>query len=318
MNRFNIDYINDLLNGKLSLEGYNHILSVVGYYTKLNQWPVSIVVPEKNRDSRWEKEDYEELIQQYFEWLLVKGKLNYVHKVPDSYRSYYFLQLLISFISDKISEYQKTTGVSYNAIKKITLEILEDRFCKKERDAKVFWSDGDVILEDMSVSQDLDECIKSLPRVVITEKIKHLKPHVKNCLLSIFEVYQFPIEQETLIKSVYKLFDQSQYHTTEFHSQNSIVEFEAESAKNYKVQVDSLVLNLSASDCQIFLSYLFVNDPPSLDSLASQFNLPKSSLHLKIASFKKKISTTYIPVNQNDGVLFLEKLHDALDKIANE
>ena len=61
MNRFNIDYINDLLNGKLSLEGYNHILSVVGYYTKLNQWPVSIVVPEKNRDSRWEKEDYEEL-----------------------------------------------------------------------------------------------------------------------------------------------------------------------------------------------------------------------------------------------------------------
>ena len=43
-----------------------------------------------------------------------------------------------------------------------------------------------------------------------------------------------------------------------------------------------------------------------------------SSLHLKIASFKKKISTTYIPVNQDDGVLFLEKLHDALDKIANE
>lgn len=85
-----------------------------------------------------EKEDYEELIQQYFEWLLVKGKLNYVHKGPYSYRSYYFLQLLISFISDKISEYQKTTGVSYNAIKKITLEILEGRFRKKSETQKCF------------------------------------------------------------------------------------------------------------------------------------------------------------------------------------
>ena len=236
MNRFNIDYINNLLNSKLSLEGYNHILSVVGYYTKLNQWPVSIVVPEKNRDSRWEKEDYEELIQQYFEWLLVKGKLNYVHKVPDSYRSYYFLQLLISFISDKISEYQKATGVSFNDIIKITLEILEDRFHKEERDAIVFWSDGDFILEDSTASQDLDECIRSLPTVVITERIKHLKPHVKNCLLSIFEVYHFSIEQETLIKSVYKLFDQSQYHTTEFHSQNSNVELDTESAKESKWQ----------------------------------------------------------------------------------
>ena len=129
MNRFNINYINDLLIGRLSLEGYNHILSVVGYYIKLNQWPVNIVMPGKNRDSRWEKEDYEELLQQYFEWLLVKGKLNYIHKVPDSYRSYYFLQLLMSFISDKISEYQKTTGVSYREIKKIISEILlEDRF----------------------------------------------------------------------------------------------------------------------------------------------------------------------------------------------
>jgi hypothetical protein len=111
----------------------------------LNQWPVSIIVPEKNRDNRWEKEDYEELIQQYFEWLLVKGKLNYVHKVPDSYRSYYFLQLLISFISDKISEYQKTTGVSYNAIKKITLELLEGSFSqRKSEKQKCFGQDEDV------------------------------------------------------------------------------------------------------------------------------------------------------------------------------
>lgn len=318
MNRFNINYINDLLNGKLSLEGYNHILSVVGYYTKLNQWSVSIVMPERNRDSRWEKEDYEELVQQYFEWLLVKGKLNYVHKVPESYRSYYFLQLLMSFISDKIAEYQKTTGVSYSAIKKIALEILEERFRKDEREEKVFWSGGDVVIEDSMAAPDLDECIRSLPRVAITGKIKHLKPHVKNCLLSIFEVYQFPIEQETLITSVYKLFDQSQFHTTEFQSLNSNVEFEAEAGKNYKSQVDSLVLNLSAIDCQIFLSYLFVNDPPPLDFLASKFKLPKSTLHSKIAGFKKKIATVYIPVNQEDGVGFIKNVHDALDKIANQ
>jgi len=318
MNRFNINYINDLLNGILSLEGYNHILSVVGYYTKLNQWSVSVIMPEKNRDSKWEKEDYEELVQQYFEWLMVKGKLNYVHKVPDSYRSYYFLQLLMSFISDKIAEYQKTTGVSYSAIKRIALEILEDRFRKEEREEKVFWSGGDIGNEDVTAALDLDECIRSLPRVAITGKIKHLKPHVKNCLMSIFEVYQFPIEQETLIKSVYKLFDQSQFHTSEFQSHNSNVELETESGNNYKSQIDSLVLNLSAIDCQIFISYLFVNDPPSLDLLASKFKLPKSTLHAKITSFKKKIAAIYIPVNQVDGVLFLKNVHDALDKIANQ
>jgi hypothetical protein len=175
-----------------------------------------------------------------------------------------------------------------------------------------------LVLEDMTVSQDLDECIRGLPRVVNYRKDKAFKTSCKKLPFEYLEVYQFPIEQEALIKSVYNLFDQSQYHTTEFHSQNSNVELEAESANNYKVQVDSLVLNLSAIDCQIFLSYLFVNESPSLDSLASKFKLPKSSLHLKIASFKKKISTTYIPVNQDDGVLFLEKLHDALDKMANE
>ncbi|MBS1631375.1 MAG: hypothetical protein JST10_02265 [Bacteroidetes bacterium] len=318
MNRFNINYTNDLLNGKLSLEGYNHILSVVGYYTKINQWPVSVIMPEKNRDSRWEKEDYEELVQQYFEWLLVKGKLNYVHKVPDSYRSYYFLQLLMSFISDKIAEYQKTTGVSYSAIRKITLEILEERFRKEERAEKKFWSGGDIVTEDTLAAPDLEECIRSLPKVAITANIKHLKPHVKNCLLSIFEMYQFPIEEETLIKSVYKLFDQSQFHTAQFQSYNSNLDIETESNNNYKSQVDSLVLNLSAIDCQIFLSYLFVNEPPSLDALASKFNLPKSTLHSKIASFKKKIASIYIPVNQDDGVLFLKNVHDVLDKIANQ
>lgn len=318
MNRFDLNYINDLLNGKLSLEGYNHILSVIGYFTKLNQWPVSVIMPEKNRDSRWEKEDYEELLQQYFEWLLVKGKLTYIHKVPDRYRSYYFLQLLVSFISDKIAEYQKTTGVSYTAIKRIALEILEERFRKEEREEKVFWLGGVIVIEDVTAAPDLDECIRSLPRVAITGKIKHLKPHVKNCLLSIFEVYQFPIEQETLIKSVYKLFDQSQFHATEFQAQNSNVELETESGNNYKSQVDSLVLNLSSSDCQIFLSYLFVNDPPSLDLLASKFKLPKSTLHSKITSFKKKIASIYMPVNQDDGVLFLKNVHDALDKIANQ
>ncbi|MCB0708930.1 MAG: hypothetical protein KDC15_06020 [Chitinophagaceae bacterium] len=318
MNRFNINYINDLLNGKLSLEGYNHIMSVVGYYTKINQWPVSVIMPEKNRDSRWEKEDYEELVQQYFEWLLVKGKLNYVHKVPDSYRSYYFLQLLMSFVSDKIAEYQKTTGVSYSAIRKITLEILEERFRKEERAEKIFWSGGDIVTEDTLVAPDLEECIRSLPKVAITANIKHLKPHVKNCLLSIFEMYQFPIEEETLIKSVYNLFDQSQFHTAQFQSYNSNLDIETESNNNYKSQVDSLVLNLSAIDCQIFLSYLFVNEPPSLDALASKFNLPKSTLHSKIASFKKKIASIYIPVNQDDGILFLKNVHDVLDKIANQ
>lgn len=317
MNRFNLKYINDLLNGTLTIEGYNHILSVIVYYSNYNNWPVNVIFPEKKFDDRWEKADYEELLHQYFEWLLIKNKLSYIQKVPEAYRSYYLLQLLMSFFSDKIAEHQKTTGVSYSSIKKIVLELLEEKFEKVNKDGKVYWADT-LNIDESTIPPNLDDSIKNLPLVAITEKTKHLKPHVKNCLVSIFEVYQYWIEEELLISAVYKLFDQSNFHETQFQSQGVSVVQETDSIFRYKSLVDALVKDLTPEDCHLFLSYLFVDNPPSLDVLASTLKSPKSTLHFKISNFKKKITATYIPVNQEDGVLYIKNIHDALDKIANK
>jgi hypothetical protein len=52
--------------------------------------------------------------------------------------------------------------------------------------------------------------------------------------------------------------------------------------------------------------------------LASKLKIPKSTLHFKISSFKKKIASTYTPVNQEDGIIYIKNIHDALDKIVNK
>jgi len=317
MNRFNLKYINDLLSGNLSFEGYSHILSVLGYYTKLNKWPVSIVSSKSNFENKWGREDFEELTQQYFEWLLVKNKLTHIHKVPENYKAYYFLQLLMSFISDKITELQNSTGVSFSRIKKLSLEVLENGFLKADYRGKVFWFKSDnTEMAHFSLS-DFESGIRNIPSTPINEKTKHLKPHVEKCIKSIFDVYEFPIEEVPLIKAVFKLFDQTQFHKSAIISQSTVVQNEVVTVNDFNSILKTIALNLSKTDAQIFISYLFSNEEPSMDLLAVRLKIPKSTIHAKITGFKNKIVTSYTPVNESDGETFMKELYEALDKIAN-
>ena len=317
MNRFNLKYINELLSGNLSLEGYSHILSVLGYYTKLNRWPVSIVSLKSNFENKWEQEDFKELTQQYFEWLLVKNKLTYIYKVPENYKVYYFLQLLISFISDKTTELQNSTGVSFSRIKKLSLEVLENGFLKADYKGKVFWFKSyNTEMAHFSLS-DFELGIRNIPSTPINEKTKHLKPHVEKCIKSIFDVYEFPIEEVPLIKAVFKLFDQTQFHKSAFIIQSTEFQNEFTTVNDFGSILKVITLNLSKTDAQIFISYLFSNEEPSMDLLAVRLKIPKSTVHAKITSFKNKIVSSYAPVNESDGEKFMKELYEALDKIAN-
>lgn len=315
MNRFDTKYINELLTGNLTVEGYNHILQVVVYFVKYNRWPVNIISPGKQSDSYWTNEDYQEILHHFLEWLFIKGKLKYVHKVPVEYRGYYLLQLLMSFVADKVSEYQKSRGISYALVKTLSLEVLDEKFCRHDFEGKRYWfntSQPDEGYKNIS----FEDTIKNLPQVVITEKTKHFKPHIASCISSIFDVYRYFVEEVRLIRSVFQLFDQSQFiqgPPTSVSQPNNIVE----ASTNFQPIINKLMQGLNPASARLFLEYLFSDNPPSLENLATIHGLPKSTVHAQISSFKKKISNLFIPVNEDVGSEYIQSIHKALDKIAN-
>ena len=46
--------------------------------------------------------------------------------------------------------------------------------------------------------------------------------------------------------------------------------------------------------------------------------MPKSTIHNKIDEFKKKIFTTYMPDNEDDGIAFLKSLANSLDDLSKQ
>jgi hypothetical protein len=68
----------------------------------------------------------------------------------------------------------------------------------------------------------------------------------------------------------------------------------------------------------MIFQYLFNNeDEKSISELANLYGIPKSTLHYKIDSFKKKISKNYTPNNEQDGIIFLQSISKILDEISN-
>ena len=55
----------------------------------------------------------------------------------------------------------------------------------------------------------------------------------------------------------------------------------------------------------------------SLSELAIKYNLAKSSLHHKVENFRKKISRAYTPVNEEDGVIYIQNISITLDELSN-
>jgi DNA-binding IclR family transcriptional regulator len=64
--------------------------------------------------------------------------------------------------------------------------------------------------------------------------------------------------------------------------------------------------------------FLFRNETEqSLAELADLYNLPKSTFHHKVDSFKKKIASSYTPENEYDGIFLIQNISKALDKLSN-
>lgn len=314
--RFETNYINALLEGNLSLQGYNHFLKVIAYYVNKNNWPLTIIVSSSGK-RHWELTDFEELCQAYFEWMLSKNKLRYVSKVPIEYRSFYFLQLLISFISEKVNETQSKSGVSFNIFKKHTLDVLDAEFIKLKLGDDLYWYSANVDeFKQLSLDSIKDQ-IRYLPRIRVTESNIRIKPLIKGVLNQIFDVCEQPVEQSMLVGLCYGLFDQSHFGQPVYEN-NLVNNLNSTQAQDKKIDaaVYNVVEGLTANDCKIFLKYLFSQKSPSMDDLSNLHKLPKSTIHYKISTFKKKIQSAYVPENQHDGEAFVKKIYEALDKIA--
>ena len=97
---FKKEYIIELISGRLTQKGYANIVSSVALMARRFNWQKDIVVSE-SFGTYWNDDDVKELTQQFFEWIITNGKLDYINKVPHEYLSYYFTQMLVSFVSAK-------------------------------------------------------------------------------------------------------------------------------------------------------------------------------------------------------------------------
>lgn len=313
---FKQEYIYELAEGKLTDNGYCHFINCVGVFARKYNWPRFIILSDSAQKSQfWTNEEVIELTHQLFEWIIVKNKLLYVNKIPVNYLSYYFQQVLISFISDKISEHQQKQGISFEQVSIILKAILPENYFQKSFKSKIFWYHLQFEEKDIQPFHLVIHLIDRMPKYKISEKDKQLRPLIKMAVQDIFEVTKSPMEFNTICKTIFELFDQSSFLLPASDS-HEIMEDDNIAFQKHLNALNLLTSNLPLQDVQIIRDYLF-NDQQnlSLSYLAKKYSVPKSTLHFKIESFRKKLINLYQPENEDDGIFFLKLLSEKLDEL---
>jgi hypothetical protein len=303
-------YIIELATGKMSLEGYDYIVSLVKYYLNKYSWPKIILDENINSDKFWSDDEVLSFTQQILVFIIEKEKLKNYTKIPESYIEYYFKTIIVSYVASKIKEHQNRLGLSFDDTKRVSLEILNDLYFNKEIKNDIFWYKESVFSNPIQDNETINEIVATLPKIPITEKTKHYKPRVKTALNDIFNLINRPIKQSILFNQVFKLFDQSSFAI------NEDVQIENEIRKDIaSIAIQQIVRKIDKIDIPIYLDYFFSKTKISLNSLSKTYEIPKSTIHYKINQFTKIISQSITPDNEEEGVWFLEKLHKTLDEL---
>jgi len=307
---FKEEYIIELLSGKLSAKGYSSIINSISAMVHRYHWKKNIIV-SGNTNMDWSEDDIQELAQQFFEWTVSKEKLKYINKVPYEYVSYYFTQMFISFVSTKIKEEQQKLGISYNRCEELVREICVESYVNIKVSGKDYVSLGDTLKEKRI--DDLSDIIKYMPRYVIKETTKHFKPLIKTVVDDILVDTDGFVSIDALIKCVYQLLDQSSLPGYE----QSAEIWQSNDEEDYIPFVQMILSNVTKEEANLYLDYLFGDEAnASLLDLSKKYNMPKSTAHSKVMSFKQKIFASYIPKDEEDGIKFLKFLANSLDEIA--
>lgn len=308
---FKEEYIIELLSGNLTEKGYSNIVGTIALMVRKYQWQKNIVVSE-NVGVDWTIDDIQELSQQFFLWIIENDKLKYLDKIPYEYISYYFTQMFISFVSDRIKTEQQKIGVSFNKCEELVREICVEDYDEIKIGNKTYVSSKGT---SPNIQIDnLDDILKYMPKYVIKPTTKHFKPLVKMAIDDVMTTADGFVQIETLVKSVYLLLDQSSLFEDIYARVDN-----KERTDDYTPYVMKILEGINKTDASIFLDYIFGDSAKmSLFDLAQKYNLPKSSIHNKISNFKKKIFSSYMPTDENDGINFLKILANSLDEIVKQ
>lgn len=315
---FETKFIKELLGGKLSEKGYCHILGTISYMVSKHAWPRTIVASniQKNAE-RWQADEIRELSHLFFEWVISKGKLNYISKVPEHYLSYYFSQILVSFVSEQIKLLQKETGLSYEKCRQLVSAIAEEEFYQKEINGKLYLSLHDSFsISEFKSEETLLSAVHYIHRPVVSKSTKHYKPLVKLVMHELMDILSSPVTIDDLTSAIFELFNDQN-----LPAPTARIDFENEPSEINSTGIASAVqeicTGISWTDAQIILLYIFQREGEvSIRGLSDRLALSKSTTHARVEQLKKKIIENYNPENEQDGIFFLEQLGSALDKKA--
>ena len=306
---FKKEYIIELISGRLTQKGYANIVSSVALMARRFNWQKDIVVSE-SFGTYWNDDDVKELTQQFFEWIITNGKLDYINKVPHEYLSYYFTQMLVSFVSNRIKEEQQKVGISFQKCNALVREIA-DEYYKPVSHMDKSYVKSNLASGNVWVN-NLEDAVKYLSHYPITEETKQYKSIVKLAVEEVLIAADAYVSIDSLVNAVYGLLDQSSF---------SVNVDESETANSCDGKYDSAIAKIlegiDSTDAHIFLNYVFGDEQKmSLSEIAIKYNVPKSSVHKKIEDFKNKIFKVYMPENEDDGICFLQNLAQSLDDLA--
>ena len=309
---FKEEYILDLLSGRLTQKGYASIVGSIASMVRRYHWKKNIVVSGCH-DADWSDDDIIELSQQFFEWLITNDKLRYIFKVPYDYLSYYFAQMLVSFISIRIKEEQQKVGISFQRCQELVKSICLESYTTISIENKVYI--GNYSSSSDTPINDLSDIIRFLPHYVIKPTTKHYKPLVKMVVDDIMTDIHSLVSLDLLSKTVFNLLDQSelQDYTEDIvcSSPDNVVEHK------YDSFIRKILEGITKEEAQIFLDYLFQSSTNiSLSDISNKYGIPKSTVSKRINDFKKKIFCTYMPENEIDGECFLKELANSLDELS--
>jgi hypothetical protein len=315
---FNINYIYELISGQLSIDGYKHFINTISHFVRKYNWPKSIIVSDENNTTKyWSTEEIKELTQQFFEWSLSKGKFDNLNKIPESYLSYYFAQILISFIANRIKEEQQKKGLSFDKCRELVVSICKEDYFVNTIDSNQYVYKDSFSKQDLKPFEDVSDVLNYLSKIPIKDSTKHYRPLVKLAIEDVFSFIESPILLNKLTEAVYNLFDQKEFISLE-SNEEPYNEFDIEiSNKKFDKIIQNIVSGLTQDEARMISHRLFNNEKEqSLTEIADFYSVPKSTLHHKIDAFKKKIARNYTPDNETDGVVFIQNISKALDKLS--
>lgn len=305
------DYILDLSHGQVSEESYKYFASALKFYIRKYNWPKHILDESNSSKGYWTEEEILSFTNQFLLFIIEKKKLKNISKTPRNYIEYYFKAIIVSYVANRIKEHQNKLGLSFDDTKRVSLEILNDLYFSKKIKNDVFWNKENVFVNPVLNNETINDILDTLPKIPITERTKRYKPRVKTALNDVFSKINRPIKQNVIFNQVFKLFDQSKF-LNDTHNKENCHDIRKDEAHR---AIERIMKEIEQRDIHMFMDYFFSDEKVSMTEISHRFKTPKSTVHFKLNTFKKKIASFFQPNNETEGLFFIEELHRKLDKM---